>query len=204
MLPSPRGATNPAMFAGRATGRAPRRPRRCRRKAADVEDAVARRRGRDLARVTKSRPASSRVTPCTFGKRRSAKRSLATPFCTQKIGWSRDAGGAQPLERRDGVLRLHRQKDRVVGLEGELGGIGDAREPRRGAPSPACGAAARTARIAASCAPRAIPTTWLPGKRQRRRHRAADRADAVDDDSHDDPPGFPPALVDLVPLDFDA
>ena len=42
-----------------------------------------------------------------------------------------DAGRPQPLERRGGVLGLHRQEDRVVGLEGEVGGVADAGELRR-------------------------------------------------------------------------
>ena len=95
------------------------------------------------------------------------------------------AGRAQPLQRRRRVLGLHRQQDRVVrrrsrSRPGRPTQAKRARARRR----PGSGAAARPLADRVELRAAGDADDLLPGQRQRRRHRAADRADAVDDHPH--------------------
>ena len=131
------------------------------------------------------------VTPCTFGNRLSAIRSFATPFCTQKTGCPATPAARSRSSAGSGVLGLHRSK----GPRRPAASRSRRDRPRRGSsrapPRPASAAAARRSRIAASWAPAGDADDLLPRQRQRRRHRSADRSDAVDDGPHHVCPGSP-------------
>ena len=101
------------------------------------------------------------VTPCTFGNRRSAIRSFATPFCTQKTGCpatpaarSRSSAG-----RVSWVFTVKRTAS--SGRQSISPGSATQGKRARAAPSGVRKSSPRS-RIAASCAPRAMPTTSRP------------------------------------------
>ena len=154
--------------------------------AADVEDAVPRRRRRPTTSpgVDEGPPASSpsrrgrsgsAAARCARWRRRSARRRSAAGRRPPRA-----AAPAPPAV--SWVFIVSRMAS--SGPERDLRRIADAGEARAGARRPASAACRPSARIASSCAPRAMPDDLLPRQRQRRRDRAADRADAVDDDPH--------------------
>ena len=101
------------------------------------------------------------TTPWTFGNRRSASRSFATPFCTQKIGWpSTPASRSRPSAASvswDFMASRIASSGRKPSSEGS---------PTQGNRARALPAGVRMTsppdRIAASRSPRAIPTTSCP------------------------------------------
>ena len=68
------------------------------------------------------------MTPWTFGKSRSAMRSLATPFCRHRTGTSRGRHRGELLEGRRRLMRLGGQHHHVVVAPLDVGGIVDGRD----------------------------------------------------------------------------
>ncbi len=102
------------------------------------------------------------VTPCTFGNRLSAIRSLATAFCMQKIGCAstpaaRSRSSAASVSCVFIVSRIASSGPIPISAGSPTQGNRASRTPSavRSLSPPA-------SRIASSCAPRAMPTTSRP------------------------------------------
>ena len=172
--------------------------------AAGAESARCRRCRAAASRRPRPRPASVKVagiitvTPCTFGKPPQRHPLVGDAVLHAEDRLLRDAGRAQPLQRRQRVLRLHGQQDRVVRPPVDLRRD---RPRRETAPAPPpSGRPQQQPPVADRVELRAPrdPDDLLPRQRQRRRHRPADRPDAVDDDPHRDLPRNPAPRATLA------
>ena len=101
------------------------------------------------------------VTPCTFGKRRSAIRSFATPFWTQKTGCSATPA-ARSRSSADAVSWVFMVR-RTASSGRQSISPGSATQGKRARAAPS-GVRSRSppARTASSWAPRAMPATSRP------------------------------------------